>query len=438
MGLAVARWLAVSVAAVSVLTESPPSLAIEESPASPTQKTEAAVARNSDLDAPPRTANRLAPFVTFGGKLKLEYELDKNFDLDDARGDGRSTIEPKLSVAVSVDPNSTFQAFLNLELFRKFALEEEGKKRARRTELELKEAFIAFKELGDGLSFRVGRQRFVDDRQWLYDEELDAARAFYRVARLSLQASASRKDLVDRDLLNGESRERINNYLLYGRYALGTGIDIAGYGLVRDDRSAAREDLAFIGLHSSGEIVDNLDHWLELAYARGREGSKRTRGIGADAGATYGFDTLLRPSVTIAYAFGDGGFRQTGLQDNSGRFKGVVNFKYYGELLDPELSNLSIFTGGVGVRPTRRSSIDLVYHYYLQDDASTRIRDSEITARPAGRSKRLGSEADLILGYRELRNVTAKLALAYFIPGNAFPAGTDSGFLANIELQISF
>jgi hypothetical protein len=38
-----------------------------------------------------------------------------------------------------------------------------------------------------------------------------------------------------------------------------------------------------------------------------------------------------------------------------------------GERLDPELSNLLIFTGGIGIRPTRRSSIDLVYHHYLQD-----------------------------------------------------------------------
>jgi ABC transporter transmembrane region len=41
----------------------------------------------------------------------------------------------------------------------------------------------------------------------------------------------------------------------------------------------------------------------------------------------------------------------------------------------------------VGIRPTRRSSIDLVYHCYLQHKASEDTRDAEIGACPSGRSK---------------------------------------------------
>ena len=122
---------------------------------------------------------------------------------------------------------------------------------------------------------------------------------------------------------------------------------------------------------------------------RGREGSKKIRGIGFDLGATYQFDLPLKPSVAVGYAFGTGtadpkglvdkSFRQTGLQENEDRFHGVTSFKYYGELFDPELSNLMIFTGGIGIRPTRNSSIDLVYHYYII--ASTRPRKRFETRR---------------------------------------------------------
>lgn len=173
-----------------------------------------------DPGAPPETRIRLAPFLTFGARVELEYELEKNFDLKDARDDDVSTLEPRLSLAFSFDPNKHFQAFLNLELSKEFTLEEEGKGKKRPTKLVLSQAFISLKEVMDGLSLQIGRQRFKDDREWLYDERLDAVRAFYRVSNLSLELSVSRKGVVDRDLFNHERKERINNYLLYGRYRL--------------------------------------------------------------------------------------------------------------------------------------------------------------------------------------------------------------------------
>lgn len=400
-----------------------------------------------DPGAPPKTTIQVAPFLTFGGRVKLKYDLEKNFDLDDARADDLSTLEPELSLAFSFDPNKHFQAFVDFDLSKKFTLEEEGKKK-RPTKLELSHAFVFFKEVLEGLSFQIGRQRFRDDREWLYDEKLDAVRAFYRVSDLSLELSVSRKDLVNRDLLNDEPRERINNYVLYGKYALAKKAVIAAYTFVRDDRSPKRERPVFFGLHLKGEIVDDLDYWVELAHVRGRDGSKKIRGIGLDFGFANQFPLPLKPSIALGYAFGTGdadpndgvdrSFRQTGLQDNEDKFHGVTRFKYYGELLDPELSNLSIFTGGIGIRPTRKSSIDLVYHYYLQDKASKTIRDAKINAKPTGLSKRLGSEIDLIAGYREIRNVDLKLVLGYFIPDKAFPPDADNSFFTHLEFRLSF
>ena len=127
-------------------------------------------------------------------------------------------------------------------------------------------------------------------------------------------------------------------------------------------------------------------------------------------------------------------FRQTGLQENEARFSGVTRIQYYGELLDPELSNLAIFTGGIGIRPTKRSSIDLVYHYYLQDKVSTSIRSAEIDADPSGLSKRLGSEIDLVVGYEKLKDIEVKCVLGYFIPGKAFPKAASS-FLTTLEIE---
>ena len=101
---------------------------------------------------------------------------------------------------------------------------------------------------------------------------------------------------------------------------------------------------------------------------------------------------------------------------------------------------MSIFTAGVGLNPTEEtSSIDLVYHYYLQTEARDSLADSGIDADPDGRHKSLGSEVDLVLGYENEDNgFAAAVVLGYFIPGNAFPDHSENSFLANITLEYRF
>jgi alginate production protein len=251
--------------------------------------------------------------------------------------------------------------------------------------------------------------------------------------------SVSRGGLVDRDFLNFDPAGEVNNYIAYVTYTIADETYVAPYLLIRDDWSNKDDSSTFLGIHSDGEITDNLEYWLELAYVWGIDGSNKFSGIGFDLGSTYIFNLPLEPSITLGYAFGDDGFRQTGLQGNEGGFNGVADFKYYGELLDPELSNLSIFTAGTGINPTEESSIDLVYHYYLQDKASNSLRNVGIEAEPDGRNKGLGSEIDLILGYVG-RGETIELALilGYFIPGSAFPSESENSFLTKLVLQLSF
>jgi alginate production protein len=178
------------------------------------------------------------------------------------------------------------------------------------------------------------------------------------------------------------------------------------------------------------EPVADLDYWLELAYVGGRDGAKTIRGWGGELGATYELQRGPRPSLTLGFAFGSGdrdpgdrydeSFRQTGLQDNEGDFGGAASFKYYGEVLDSELSNLGILTAGIGIRPADQFSLDLVYHYYLQHRASPTLRNAGIDADPAGRSRHLGSEVDFIVGLAELLDrVEFKAAVGYFMPGAA-------------------
>ncbi|MGH7322428.1 MAG: alginate export family protein, partial [Candidatus Rokuibacteriota bacterium] len=407
--------------------------------------------RPVDLEAPPETRYRLAPFLTFGAEIELVYEFRHNLDLDRRRDDDASLLTPELSLALSFAPDPRFQAFLNVALSRDFVLRDgvEGSRPSEDVALEVKEAFVWARSLPGGLSVQLGRQRFEDEREWLYDEELDAVRVRYEHGAVAVELSASRNGLVRKDVLRAAKRDRINNYVLHASYRPREDLMLEAYAIARDDRGADRQRPVFLGARSRGEPIEDLDYWLELGYVGGRNGPNRLRGWGVDLGATYELQVPLKPALTVGLAFGSGdrdaddgidrSFRQTGLQDNEADFGGAASFKYYGEALDPELSNLAVFTAGLGVRPSEKFSLDLVYHYYLQHRASEAIRGGGIDAEPSGRSRRLGSGVDFVVGVQEITNrVDGKLVLGYFMPGAAFPERTGGAWVVRTEVQFRF
>jgi alginate production protein len=395
--------------------------------------------RRAARGLPPEANIPLAPGLSFGAKIEIESELRSNLDLSSRDADTLLLAVPELSLALSLDPSPRFQAFVDIAFSGELTAFAGGVRLDLLAELELVEAFVWFKQVaGRRLSVQIGRQQFRDDREWLYDEELDAVRVRYGADRFDVELSISRNGLVQKDLLADEcDGDRINNYLVYAGYRLTDRIDIGAYLFVRDDRSSDRESSIFLGVRSRGELIRRLDHWLELAYVTGRDGSRRISGTGFDVGLTYELDRPLRPSLTAGYAFGSRNFRQTGLQDNEGRFNGVTRFRYYGELFDPELSNFLILTHGIGIRPTRRTSVNLVHHYYFQPRASSFILDAAIDADPSGRSRDLGHEIDGIFGYRIRRNMDMILTLGWFIPGRAFPGG-DNALVAFFAMAYTF
>ncbi len=402
-----------------------------------------------DPDDPPETRIPLAPHLALGAVLQYEQ-----MQVDGAREDDR--IQPALSLAFSFDPHTHAQAFLETEVSWEW---ERGK--LGQAHLEIQEAFLLFKARPDGrLLFQVGRQRFSDARQWLYDETLDALRLTYRLPIVAFDLSAGRSNRPD--ILSDDPVDRARYYVAAVHAAPGdrdedgdANVEIGGHILARRDPSDARENPLFLGLHAGGAFFEGIESWLDVAHVRGRDGSRRIRATGFDVGATRTFDLPFSPSVSLGYAFGAGddapddrvdeAFRQTGLQNNEGEWNGGQSFKYYGELFDPELRNLAIATYGVGFWPTERGSIDLVYHHYRQHRASDAPSFMGVDADPDGRNRALGSEVDLIAGFSDDRHddrhidqhVEWKAVLGYFIPGAAFP-DLPRGVLVSLEVQYRF
>jgi alginate production protein len=107
-------------------------------------------------------------------------------------------------------------------------------------------------------------------------------------------------------------------------------------------------------------------------------------------------------------------------------------------LFEPELSNLSIFTAAVGFKPSYKSSVDLLYHDYLQHRTSQDLWAVGLAPLLTGAAHAWAVRLDLILGYEEMHHVNLALALGYFIPGKPFPATSDPSFFIRLEMQLAF
>ncbi|MCA9502305.1 MAG: alginate export family protein [Spirochaetaceae bacterium] len=240
----------------------------------------------------------------------------------------------------------------------------------------------------------------------------------------------------------------------------------------REDESDA--ELTWLGGELAGRVKPGalglVRYWLDGAVVFGREsfydfaGPDRARGTGRsvllrnhhevfgyglDVGAYWELPLPLRPTLIAGWAFGSGrlgdfqerqrGFRQTGLQDDTDKFGGVATFNYYGELLDPELANLEVWTAGLGFRFLRASSLDLVYHRYAQDELAAYLRDANLRRRPYGRDRDLGDELDVVLGIEEWERFEIKAVFAVFWPGQAFGRGEDrESYLGSLRFRMNF
>ena len=404
-----------------------------------------------DPNAPPRATIPIGPNLFVGGYTSLEGETNRHYDLSSTLGKADTTLTPIFAPAFAYEPNQYLQLYVNPVLEIPIAVEEIEEK-SQTTELNMNLAFLTVKNLVPGARLQVGRQRFIDSRRWLFNENMDAIRLGYQYEQFSVELSVSQLHLVQRNLLRREAEEDEEgfvNYYAYADYKFGKKNHVGLFALYQDQQRLGTAQPITFGLQSGGRLFDNLKYWLQTAAVRGSDGGQRIRGEAIDVGLTQVFERAWEPSITIGYAYGTGDsnpndhvdsrFRQSGFQGNSDKLNGVARFKYYGEVLDPRLTNLMVFTGGLGIKPFSKTSFDLVYHYYLQDHASKRIGGSDLDTDPTGLSKHIGSEVDLVVGYQGIPHLQTKFVLGYFFPGKAFSeTWHDGALLASFLLRYNF
>jgi alginate production protein len=373
----------------------------------------------------------------------------RNKDLDSRVRDTSLILRPQVKGKFVYRPTDWLTTTLEMIIEKDFAVHEEKSillpngniqtPPQRSASALINEAFVTIRGVTDPFELNLGRRNYEDARHWLYDASMDIASVSYKQDSFRVEVFAGREKALNLDLHQKEVKDRINTSAVIATYRGFENATVVAYLLDRNDRAQQEGRPLHLGIGAQGAPSDRFSYWTQLAFVRGKdEAAKKLSGYAVDLGGTYRFpDLALKPSLTLGYAFGTGEdnpngnrnheFRQTGLQTNEARFSGVSKFKVFGEALDPELSNLQVFTMGVGFRPASAVFVDLVYHRYRLDKIADSIRNSALTAQmnqdDTQLSKNVGSALDIVVGFRNMfgvRRLGLDVRAGLFYPGKAF------------------
>ena len=422
--------------------------------------------------------------LTIGGEYRIELDdrVDRRLGTEP---DDERTLEQELQVEFFYPFTEEVSGFAEIVAFDQREIDiEAARPKQSITELRRGEMWVYVDRfLGKHTALQAGRQDFRERREWWWDEELDAVRLRFDDKDLHMELALARElakvsseqDFIDPERedvtwLIGHVNWQWRKRQLLELFLLDQGDDSSAY-TVGQPVTVAKEDevdadLHWYGIRARGKAkfkrAGRLNYWIDTAWVSGDEtdydftggivddkDTVKIDGSAIDLGASWSTRLPGEPAFTIAYAKGSGdptgaddtdeSFRQTGLNDNNGRFFGVNRFRYYGEVLRPDLSNLRILTLAYGQSLGVRSSMEIVYHDYKQVYADNDIRNARMRLNPLGVNTDIGEELDLVFGFRKWRHVDIEAVFGVFRAGDAFGVNSgDTSRLVNLEFTYSF
>lgn len=443
------------------------------------RQTREASARDDRCPDELRSIDLLGKPVQLGGSWAYSDERRDNFDLNNARARDRRVREHELKLEARALIDERTQSFVQIVGLHE-TRRTQGDGREVRRSLERGQMWWQRERMfGTPWSLQVGRVALVDRRAWWWDEDLDAVRVRYAGSGWRLDTGLARELAPKSSAESGIASEQRGVTRWFGqatwpwgqRHALdafwllqsdASSRPVAGAVFADEDRTDPSDLRArWVGLRASGEwrFSDGprVAYWADTAWLSGRERltlfveqdngsfiagntqSRKVSGNAFDIGATGTLALPLRPSLTVGYARGSSGFRQTGLQENKSRFAGVKRWQRYGELLQPELANLLVTTLGTGMRVADNTSVELAAHRYRQVRAADSIRGARLSSDPQGTNRTLGREVNLLVAVRESKRVELLFKASHFKPGAAFaPDRRDAARAVEFGISVNF
>ncbi|MEQ1758405.1 MAG: DUF5666 domain-containing protein [Vicinamibacterales bacterium] len=380
---------------------------------------------------------RLGSRATVGGRIEAGFNAsgDKPFVTDPARGsDLNSAIQG--DIVVNLGPRAI--AYAKVQALREYPVA--GVVSAT-GDVRVKEANLLV-ALAGPVALQVGRLRVRDAREWFADDYLDAVRVMLTGGRTTAEVGVSYGFNAP---AGQRSRTDERQLFLAAAHEFSDALTLGLRVLMRDDRNRhERPNWTFV--EASGQ-VDDIRYWGNAAARRGSNAA----GIALRG---YAFDTgvLVRPgggrlALTASYAMGsadrnptdriDGTFKQTGLEDTQTRIAGFKRIHSYGDLLEPDLSNLRVLTAGFGWQWTS-ASLDAAYHQYRLDAPSRSPGSAAFPLTPARGTGNLGREVDLLMTRRLRGGIDLSFVGGFYLPAAVSAARPTPLFFWRPEIQISF
>lgn len=423
------------------------------------------------------------PFY-IGGGMRVITSYQQDFDLKKNAKDDILEFKPDETLEFFWLPSDSTAVFASTRGSIESTLYKEGgDSKEPELDLELRSLWLLQTHILDTpFAVQIGRQRMQDNREWWWDEYLDAARlhyfgsdvtAFIGVGMLNKPINTSTLNALkpkDEDLLRyfGNIDWKWSKDQHAGLYIVHQNDQSSSYTLGQIISKTQADDadarITWLGVSANG-CVNTICYWGDVAHMRGNEtdynlknlnaqnqtvsniSSQKLRGIGYDLGMTIKLPLSFKPRITVSRAKAtgdkprtvgrDGAYRQSGIQQNEGKYAGNSRFQYYGEVLRPNLSNLAINTLAIGIPVTKYGWIETIWHDYQQDYADNRISGSNLNENPNGKSIHLGQEIDVIMSYRPASAWEFELTAGAFRAGRAFDA--EAGRWAKlVELRVDY
>ena len=295
--------------------------------------------------------------------------------------------------------------------------------------LDLREFYLMSHDLNDNyLNFLIGRKILNDGRAWYYNSSVDTIGLFnsddlllydiYFGGRLNNEKTFSESD-------NTYGLKDTKFIIAHLKYEYFIKHFIEGFYLLEHTKNL--RTLRWYGIRADGNKKfsnSSLKYWADFALLRGNFNQKITAN-GLDLGAMYNKDTSPY-SFGVSFARGSGSkdgkhnYYMPYLTNAKHKLNKIPNFRYYGEFLNPDLSNIQIISLYGNYDFKNGNTLSLAFHNYNQIKASNVLRATDMVLAPNGKSKDIGNEFDLIWYFNRANLKHYKLVFSYFRGGSAF------------------
>jgi alginate production protein len=392
------------------------------------------------------------PVKVIGINLRAKMELFNLRNKKLRRGDKRENElaqEPSLRMNVGLMENNPIYGRAEIEWQRK-TKRKSAAQPERQTKLQLNQAYVGLTEdIIPYTHLRLGRWLYRDEREWLFDENLDGMVVQSKLNDWHLEAMGGRVNYWQKDLLDSSTRstEPVNIGSLILRKKIADKWQVGAYSVAQYHSDNHNRQFN-VGLRSHNPAKKGLQHWFELGMSEQHQSDSDKRGYAVDLGGTYRFeDRALKPRVTLGYAFGSQDYLQTGLHSNEATLGGSTKFKIYGETLNPDLTNLHIFTASLGMDLPQQASLDVVYHRYHQAQLSDFANNQTALSSKYDRqnTRYLGSGIDLVLGWKPTEKTKVEATVGMFSPSKRFASASspnslrsEKAYSIGLEAEIRF